>query len=118
MGTVAQIKAGRIAVYGALERLTATGVRFADGTEQPFDTLLLATGYEAGLLALFPGMDPATLGLDARGLPAQAVGAGARQGLHFVGFDIRQPGGLLRTIALQAQTVSEAVARDLERAPV
>jgi hypothetical protein len=51
------------------------------------------------------------LGLDARGLPLEAIGRGARSGLHFTGFDLRQPGGLLRTIGQQAQEVARVVAR-------
>jgi hypothetical protein len=90
--------------------LTRQGVRFTDGREQPFDTVLLATGYSAGLAVLFPQH---TLPLDARGLPTVLHGSGDLQGLHFVGFDIRQPGGLLRTIAQQAEQVAVRVAQSL-----
>jgi hypothetical protein len=43
-------------------------------------------------------------------LPLAAVGTGLLAGLYFVGFDIRQPGGLLRTIGLQAEAVADALA--------
>jgi hypothetical protein len=36
-------------------------------------------------------------------------GKGALQGAFFVGFDIRQAGGLLCTIGLQAQEVARAI---------
>jgi cation diffusion facilitator CzcD-associated flavoprotein CzcO len=108
-GTLARIRAGDIRVHPGIERLQQRSVRFVDGTEAPFDTLVLATGYEAGLQALMPGVD---LDLDARGLPREAIGRRTRAGLHFTGFDLRQPGGLLRTIAQQAQEVARAVARD------
>jgi cation diffusion facilitator CzcD-associated flavoprotein CzcO len=108
VGTLARIRAGDIRVHPGIERVKAQAVRFIDGQEASFDTIVLATGYEAGLQALVPGVD---LGLDARGLPREAIGQGARAGLHFTGFDLRQPGGLLRTIAQQAQEVAQVVAQ-------
>ena len=108
VGTVAQIRAGRIAVYPGIDQLVPGGVRFVDGRQASFDTVLLATGYGAGLQALFPTLK---LPLDARGLPPSAIGAGELAGLYFVGFDLRQPGGLLRTIAQQAQAVARHVVK-------
>jgi cation diffusion facilitator CzcD-associated flavoprotein CzcO len=107
VGTVARIKAGDIRVRPNIEMLTATGARFVDGSEQPFDAIILATGYRARLQQLFPQTE---LPLDERGLPTTPIATGALAGLYFVGFDIRQPGGLLRAIGLQAQTVADAVA--------
>jgi hypothetical protein len=107
IGTLDRIKAGDIAVFPGIATLTRGGVRFTDGREQPFDTIVLATGYSAGLATLFPQH---TLPLDARGLPTVLHGAGDLESLHFVGFDIRQPGGLLRTIAQQAEQVAAQVA--------
>ena len=48
-GTIAHIRAGRIAFRGGVERFTADGVRFDDGREEPFDAVVAATGYTAGL---------------------------------------------------------------------
>ena len=115
IGTLARIRAGDIRVHPGIERLHATGVQFVDGQQARFDAVVLATGYEAGLQALVPGVE---LGLDARGLPREAIGlpdGSGRAGLHFTGFDLRQPGGLLRTIAEQAQEVARAVAREVAR---
>ncbi len=106
IGTVQRIKAGDIQVYPGIQRLTAGGVRFTDGSEHPFDTVLLATGYDAALDDLFPYT---RLPLDERGIPAEVSGNGALEGLHFVGFDVRQPGGLLRTIAQQAPAVADRI---------
>ena len=108
VGTLARIRAGDIRVHPAVERLRGRSVRFTDGHEAPFDSIVLATGYEAGLQQLVPDVN---LGLDARGLPLEAIGRGPRAGLHFTGFDLRQPGGLLRTIGQQAQEVARVVAR-------
>lgn len=107
VGTLARIRAGDIAVHPGIALLTARGVRFADGSEHPFDTILLATGYKPALQGLLPSQP---LPLDARGLPTVLHGEGALAGLHFVGFDIRQPGGLLRTIGLEAERVAARIA--------
>ena len=108
VGTVARIKAGDIRVRPDIATLTPAGARFVDGSEEPFDAIILATGYRAGLQQLFPGT---RLPLDERGLPTAPIGTGALAGLYFIGFDIRQPGGLLRTIGLQAQAVAATIAR-------
>ena len=42
-------------------------------------------------------------------MPLDVVGQGAFAGICFVGFDIRQPGGVLRTINLQARRVADAL---------
>jgi hypothetical protein len=107
IGTLARIRSGEIAVFPGIAALQRDRVRFLDGREQAFDTIVLATGYSAGLSVLFPQH---TLPLDARGLPTALHGEGTLQGLHFVGFDIRQPGGLLRTISMQAPRVAERIA--------
>ena len=54
--------------------------------------------------------------VDRNGMPAQMVGQGALTGVFFIGFDIRQPGGLLRTIAAQAREVSQLLTAGLPRA--
>ncbi|WP_159590236.1 flavin-containing monooxygenase [Hydrogenophaga sp. BPS33] len=114
IGTVARIQSGEIAVYPGVQALTRDGVRFSDGREHPFDAVLLATGYEAALPALFPYT---ALPLDERGMPPQAIGEGALDGLYFVGFDVRQPGGLLRSIAQQAERVAERISLRQAQAP-
>ncbi len=106
IGTVARIQSGEITVYPGVQALTAQGARFTDGSEHPFDTVLLATGYAAALSELFPDTP---LPLDERGMPRQAVGEGALDGVYFVGFDVQQPGGLLRTMARQAEAVAERI---------
>jgi NAD(P)H-nitrite reductase large subunit len=106
VGTVKRIQTGDILVYPGIQSLTSGGVRFTDGTEHPFDAVLLATGYQPALQALFPYTP---LPLDERGIPPGVSGEGALQGVYFVGFDVRQPGGLLRTIAQQAERVAERI---------
>ena len=112
VGTLARIKSGEIAVRPGIERFTPGGARFVDGRDGAFDAVVLATGYRAGVAALFP---ETPLPLDASGLPRDARRRGPLRGVYFVGFDIRQPGGLLRTIGLQARDVAAAIAREAPR---
>ncbi len=114
VGTVARIKKGDIQVYPGIQTLLHGGVRFTDNTEHPFDTVLLATGYDAALNELF---STTPLPLDARGMPTEVVGQGALTGVYFVGFDVRQPGGLLRAIAAQAQRVADHIAGASRNSP-
>lgn len=109
VGTLARIKTGQIPVYPGIGTLVRGGVRFNDGRTRAFDTILLATGYRPLLQRLFPEQ---ALPLDARGLPTVLHGEGELDGLHFVGYDIRQPGGLLRTIAAQAERVADRIAAE------
>lgn len=106
VGTLALIRQGRITVRPGIEALTAQGARFADGREEAFDAVILATGYRPALERLFSGIE---LELDGNGMPVQSQGQGELAEVHFVGFDVRQPGGLLRTIGSQALAVAEAI---------
>ncbi len=107
IGTVAAIRRGEILVRPGIERFEADGIVFTDGRTERFDTVLMATGFEPAVQAMFPAT---RLPLDAGGLPLETVGRGDRSGLGFVGFDTRQAGGLLRTIAAQAEEVAQALA--------
>jgi len=106
VGTLARIKSGEIAVYPAIRRLVGDGAEFVDGRTWKADRIVLATGYRAGIDALFPGV---TVPVDTSGLPTALAGTGDLDGVYFVGFDTRQPGGLLRTIAHQAVAVAERI---------
>jgi hypothetical protein len=108
VGTLARIRAGEIGVRPGIRRLQRDGAEFVDGSVAPFDTIVLATGYRAGVEALFPGTP---VPVDSNGLPMQLAGEGPLAGIYFVGFDTRQPGGLLRTIATQATDVAERICR-------
>jgi cation diffusion facilitator CzcD-associated flavoprotein CzcO len=106
VGTLAMIRKGRIAVRPGIESFTPEGARFLDGRAEPYDAVILATGFHSQAAQLFRGL---TVEVDDRGLPRETVGSGPLQGAFFIGFDVRQPGGLLRTIGLQAQEVARAV---------
>lgn len=115
VGTLARIKRGEIRVHPGIERFTADGVRFVDGAEAPFDAVILATGYEPQVQRLFPG---SKVEVDASGMPVDVIGRGALAGVYFVGFDNRQAGGALRTIAAQAGWVADELCRSHAATPV
>ncbi|HVL57359.1 MAG TPA: NAD(P)/FAD-dependent oxidoreductase [Burkholderiaceae bacterium] len=108
VGTVAMIRSGRIGVYPGLESFGPGGVRFADGRTAAFDAVIFATGYRPQVAPLFPQQQPP---LDAEGVPTEVAGIGPLASVYFIGIDLRQAGGLLRTIGQQAQQVAQAIAR-------
>ncbi len=103
VGTVDAIKRGAIAVKPGVARCTARGAIFADGSEEGFDAVVTATGYQPALANIvdIPGV------LDARGHPRSWKADGAR-GLYFVGYK-NVATGLLREIARQAEAVAADV---------
>jgi cation diffusion facilitator CzcD-associated flavoprotein CzcO len=107
IGTVDMIRRGDIVVRPGVAGFTADGVKFVDGREEPFDAVILATGYQADVARLFPELQVPTRD---KGLPTVITGTGELDGVYFVGYDIRQPGGVLRTIAQQAVKVSDEIA--------
>jgi hypothetical protein len=84
---------------------------FSDGSECPFDHVILATGYRPGLDAFLEGADAA---LDTRGYPKRETGD--VPGLHFVGF-ARPKAGILREIAITAPRVAASIARSRDPGP-
>ena len=88
---VDEIRAGRIAVRPALEAFTATGVRYADGREEPFDTVILATGFRAAVQPLHD-----LVRLDAKGFGERRdrVVSVDQPGLFYVGHNYDSSGGL------------------------
>ena len=107
IGTVDLIRRGGITVRPGIAAFTADGVRFLDGREEAFDAVILATGYHADLEKLFPQV---RVPVKDKGLPAEVIGTGELRGVYFVGYDIRQPGGVLRTIGQQAARVAQHIA--------
>ena len=107
VGTVAQIKAGRIAVRPAIDRFERDSVRFTDGSEERLDAVVLATGYRAGVQDFFPASQTA---FDANGYPASWRGTGALEGAYFVGFNNYEPGGVLGSIVRESGLVADLIA--------
>ncbi|MCB0584433.1 MAG: NAD(P)/FAD-dependent oxidoreductase [Phaeodactylibacter sp.] len=107
IGTVRQIKAGKIKVKPALSSFTETGARFEDGSEELFDAVIFATGYRARLEEFLPFTDGL---LDQYSVPKEVVGKGKYKGLYFLGFDNYKAGGGLGVIYQDSEEVVEAIA--------
>ena len=105
VGTIAAIREGEIGLRPAIDSFSRDAVRFADGRSESFDAIVLATGYETGLSALFDGHASV---LDEAGHPRSNARATA-PGLHFCGFDI-VPAGLIRQIAIEAVRIGDRIA--------
>ena len=102
IGTLAKIRDGSIVIRGGIDRMTADGVVFSDGTEEKFDGVILATGFRPDLRRLIPGED----GLfDQHGMPRVTGKSTAAPGLYFCG-QITVPTGQLREIGIEAQRIA------------
>ena len=88
-------------VRGGIDRLTADGVVFADGGQEQFDAVILATGFRPDLRRLLPGVDV----FDAQGMP-RVTGKPSAPGLYFCG-QITVPTGQLREIAIEAERIAD-----------
>jgi cation diffusion facilitator CzcD-associated flavoprotein CzcO len=85
------LRAGTIELRGGLRSFTPAGVRFADGSERPFDQVILATGYRAAV-----GMLDGLIRLDRCGFAERRdrVVSADQPGLYFVGHNYDTRGGL------------------------
>ena len=106
VGTLGRIRDGTIKLRGGLSRLTADGVVFADGTEEAFDAVILATGFRPDLRQLLSDVDGV---LDERGAPLTTGRATRAPGLYFCG-QITSPTGQLREIAIEAKQIAKSAA--------
>jgi len=107
VGFVHALKHGRVMLKPALDRLTTAGAVFADGSSEPFDAIVAATGYTTGLEAL---VEPAEL-LDAAGEPKGRSGEPTtRPGIYFIGFVHSLRGHLF-----EANLASRRLARNAEQ---
>jgi cation diffusion facilitator CzcD-associated flavoprotein CzcO len=92
VGTVAAIKAGRIAVRPGPEAFSPGHVRFTDGREEPFDAVVLATGFRSAVEEFVTDAEPL---FNRHGVP-RAPWFEQRPGLYFLGFDAYSSGLLWR----------------------
>jgi len=105
LGTIAMVKKGKIRVLPAAQAVLPEAVRFADGSEHPFEAIIFATGYTPGLGSLVEGFEAIA---DARGRPQRFGEETDIAGLYFVGFK-NPTTGALREIAIEAQRVARAI---------
>ena len=106
IGTMEHIKAGRITVHGAIERFTADGVVFADGSALATDAVVLGTGYEPGLDELLPEWRAVC---DDSGRPRVSGAESALPGLWFCGQFV-SPAGMLREMGIEARRIATGIA--------
>jgi cation diffusion facilitator CzcD-associated flavoprotein CzcO len=107
VGFVAALKRGDIAIRPAVAALTPDGAMFADGTGEPFDAIVAATGFATGLARVLDANGV----LDESGEPATRSGEPAvRAGLYFIGFVHSLRGHLF-----EANRDSRRLARNVER---
>ncbi len=104
IGTVAQIKQGKIKVVPGIDHFTERGIVFNNGEEQAMDAVILATGYRPKLEELIEDADDLC---DENGVPHYTIGAGKYEGLHFLGFDNYTPGGILGVIVRDSGIIAE-----------
>jgi putative flavoprotein involved in K+ transport len=99
------IRAGLVRVRGAVAEMTEEGVRFADGAEEPFDDVILATGFTPAL-----GFLGDLVAVDERGFARRTdrVTSADQPNLYFVGHNYDATGGLFN-IARDAPIVAERI---------
>lgn len=115
VGTIARIRAGEIAVRKGVESFEADQIRFADGTREHFDAVVLATGYTTGLPAML--WEDVSV-LDEQGRPHAQGREASVSGLYFCGYG-RASTGLLRQIGIEARAIGREIGvKARGRAPV
>lgn len=100
------VRSGQIQLRRALQEFTADGVRFSDGAEEPFDTVILATGYRAALGMLDSSVTRDECGFGARRNRVISVDD---PDLFFVGHNYGPAGGL-RNIARDSRLAARLIA--------
>jgi hypothetical protein len=108
------INSGTVHVRGGLAELTETGVRFADGSEEPFDELIFATGFTAAM-----GPLGNLVRTDAKGfaLRTDRVTSADQPDLYFVGHTYDATGGLYN-ISKDAALAAARIATSRKRGAV
>ena len=105
LGLADALRAGTIRLHSGVAAFTRRGVRFDDGDEQPFDEVILATGYRAAV-----GFLAGAIAVDGCGFARRQdrVTSADRPNLYFVGhnYDVR---GALFNIGHDARRTARAI---------
>ncbi|MFL5618092.1 MAG: flavin-containing monooxygenase [Gemmatimonadaceae bacterium] len=105
------IRAGKVNVRGGVTELTESGARFTDDIEEPFDDVILATGFTAALAPLGH-----LVRRDAKGFAVRTdrVTSADQPHLYFVGHSYDSTGGLYN-IKRDAVLAAERIAAGARR---
>ena len=106
LGTIAQIKLGKIKIHRDIESLQKNSVLFKNGSSAPYDAIILATGYYAQLTDFIE--DKNTL-LDEIGEPKIKIGKEEQNGLFFIGFEKYSLGGVLGTLSEESELILKSI---------
>jgi len=101
------IRNGRIRLAGGVVAFTPAGARFADGSEQRFDDVILATGYRAAVECLGDQIKRDACGFGSR---RERVVSRDQPGLFFVGHNVDARGGLF-SLARDAKRAGKLIGR-------
>jgi cation diffusion facilitator CzcD-associated flavoprotein CzcO len=104
IGTVEQIKKGKIKIVPDIDHFITHGVILKNGDRLEVDVVILATGYKNDMDQLLENTNGL---LDHCGMPKDCIGAGYYQGLYFLGFDNYKLGGLLGTIYDDSKVIAD-----------
>jgi indole-3-pyruvate monooxygenase len=106
IGTMGQLREGRIRLHGGLAGFTTEGVVFADGSTLAVAAVVLGTGYRAGVEEFLVGWEQVC---DADGTPLSSGAATALDGLYFCGMHVA-PAGMLREIGIESRRIAASIA--------
>jgi dimethylaniline monooxygenase (N-oxide forming) len=96
------VRRGSVVVKPAIDRLMGDWVRFADGSREPVDRVVYATGYRIEL----PFLSPSLLSTTSRDFPLyRRIAPPHLGGLFFAGF-VDAPGGLLPVVEAQGRWIA------------
>jgi cation diffusion facilitator CzcD-associated flavoprotein CzcO len=99
---VPAVRRGDVIVKPAIARLCGHGACFVDGSEEPVDDIVYATGYRISL----PFLSPALVSANGREFPLyRRIVPPAVTGLYFAGM-VDAPGGLLPVVETQGQWIA------------
>jgi cation diffusion facilitator CzcD-associated flavoprotein CzcO len=106
IGTIDLVRAGRIQVRPGIERFDGRDVMFEDHLREPFDAVVLATGYTPNLSSIL-GEHGQTLTEHSTQIPS---GTQVAPGLFLCGFRV-PPTGTLREIGIEAKGIARIIAK-------
>lgn len=111
VGFLRQLKARRVRVRPAVTGFSPQGVAFADGSEQSFDVVIAATGFDTAL----PDLLDVAEAVDESGMPRFRSGRPTSYpGLYFIGYD-ENIGGHLRRANVESRRLAKEVRSYLRR---